>query len=103
MAERPKIQFRLRDLLWAVSLLGVAIGLWLAYWREFYTLNPFWREPDFIIVWKAWHRVWYFGAFGCLGAAMGVPVRRPWVGAICGVGIAAVAFRTVEKMLGYGF
>jgi hypothetical protein len=33
MAERSKFQFRMRDLLWAVSLIGVSIWFALALWR----------------------------------------------------------------------
>jgi len=71
MAERPKFQFRMRDVLWAVSLIGVAAGLAALLWRRYQ------QQIDSMAV----EIILGVLAAGFLGAGLGCVFRRPLIGA----------------------
>jgi hypothetical protein len=78
MAERRKFQYRMRDLLWAVSLIGAGLGMGLAGVRLAASNSEFGGLP-----------LPLFGfAAACFGAAIGCLVQRPFAGARSGVAIA---------------
>jgi hypothetical protein len=60
MATRSVFQFRLRDLLWSVSLLAISLGLGLAGWRiAAASRDLFFFFPTFV------------GSSACFGAGVG--------------------------------
>ena len=75
MTERLTFQFRMRDLLWAVSLFGVALGLGLTFRRGAATANAESVIPIFLE---------YIAAGACFGAGVGCLFRKPKLGAIWG-------------------
>jgi hypothetical protein len=77
MAERSKFQFRMRDLLWAVSLIGVAAGLW--------AINP--SSPGY----RSPAALGFICSSGvCFGAGIGCLFHKPVWGAVAGLVVAAV-------------
>ena len=77
MVERPKFQFRMRDLFWAVSLMGASLGLGVAFFR-----GDVFGPAGFLCA--------YFGCPVLFASGVGCLVRRPFQGAICGGLIATV-------------
>ena len=86
MAERPPFQFRLRDLLWAVSLIGVSLGLGVATWRTAMLLS----KPDPVVTEVSFFLVPAFiGCVTAFCAGIGSIFRESLRGAVAGVVIAA--------------
>jgi hypothetical protein len=72
MAERSKFQFRLRDLLWAVSLIGVSMALWLPGARLGY--SPLRTMSEFPLTLVA--ILFFLGSGSAFGAAIGCLIGR---------------------------
>ena len=70
MAERPKFQFRMRDLLWGVTLIAVSLGTGMACTKATAAGEGLLAMALFAI------------SGASLGAGIGVVFRRPACGAI---------------------
>jgi hypothetical protein len=82
MTERSKFQFRMRDLLWAVGLIGVSLAPW-AYWHRI-------DGSDNALV----ALIAFFASAACFGAGVGCIWRKPDFGAVFG-GLAAIPILAV--------
>jgi hypothetical protein len=89
MAERAKFQFRMRDLLWAVSLAAISVALGLAWWRYVRTAKQHNEALLFIL---------YFGSGAFFGAAVGVLLRKWLVGAVVGALLAGLLFTVFDGL-----
>ena len=96
MAERPKFQFRTRDLLWAVSLMGMALGMALVCWREVSTME---HTPGIA---ENWHVILlsFTLAALCFGAGIGTLLRHPLLGAFSGIVIAFLGAFAISFAVG---
>jgi hypothetical protein len=91
--ERPAFQFRMRDLVWAVGLAAVALGMGVTC-RRFVLLRS--------DAWRLFGTFFFFGLLAiscigagvCLGGGAGCLLRKPKEGAICGffAALAALPF-----------
>jgi hypothetical protein len=82
MDERTTFQFRMRDLLWAVSLIGVALGSLLGAWRILRLfpgpVTPLAVAAIFLL---------FELAIVSAGSAFGALFRHPKVGALWGFAV----------------
>jgi hypothetical protein len=84
MAERSKLQFRMRDLLWCVTLIGLALGLGIAPWR--YGGMRADGALAFIVLFC------WLGCPTALGAGIGILFGKPRIGAEFGLLIGMLSF-----------
>src|SRR5687768_1831650 len=93
MAERQRFQFRMRDLLWAVSLIGVSLGLGLTFLRVAENASPFDAGAPFVMLGL------FFGASAAFGAGIGSLFRRPALGAVGSVLIATISACMIIRLV----
>ena len=84
MAERSKFQFRMRELLWAVSFIAVALALATLCVTE--SSSPFNLTKPFP------NEVLFLSSAGCFGAGLGSLFRQARDGAACAILIAFVSW-----------
>lgn len=86
--KRPKFQFRMRDLLWGMTLLGAALGMLSASPRVFDLVGSLEIFTfDKVVLFIAYG----LSIFACCGAGIGCLFRRPGRGAVVGLSIAVFA------------
>ena len=90
--RRPKFQFRLQDLLWAIGLIAVALGEWVAFIRfKKWSADPFLFSLIFV----------YFSSIACFGAGIGCLFRKPIRGGCIGLAFALVLGVVLVGVLAY--
>lgn len=75
---RPRFQLRLGDLLGAMALLGVSLGMASLSWRS--------EDSRAALAWWIGLGL-HLGSAAALGAAIGCFYRRPLLGAVWGLGL----------------